>query len=288
MAYREKGISLMQNGKYEEALVEFQNALDCALGEIGDTEVDICFYKAESQYYTGDIQGAMDTYSSIIAFCDDARAYFLRGNLYYSLGNEQNALMDYEAAIENNPKEYELYMGIYEALAAHGKESEAQAYLKQALEIKGDKAYDKMQKGRICFLLGDTTQALSLLEEAVNGKETEAYFYMAEVQEAVGDSQAAQESITSYIESGNLDSYHLFTVANSQLSKGHYEMAIECLNQALALENVPNKQIIMKTLVIAHEQNRDFETAKKLMVEYLEKYPDDEEAKREFTFLETR
>lgn len=278
----------MENGKYEEALVEFQNALDCALGEIGDVEADICFYKAECLYFTGDVQGAMDTYSAIIAFNEDARAYFLRGNLYYSLGNEQNALLDYADAIKNDPKEYEAYIGVYEALHAHGKELEAQDYLKQALEIKGNKAYDKMQKGRISFLLGDTTQAISFMEEAIAGKETDAYFYMAEIQEAMGDSQAAQENIKNYIESGKLDSYHLFQVANNQLARGRYDMAIECLNQALELENVPNKQMIMRTLVIAHEQNRDFETAKKLMAEYVEKYPDDEEALREFTFLETR
>lgn len=288
LSYRQKGIALMENGKYQEALVEFQNALDCALGEIGETEADICFYKAESQYYVGDIEGAMDTYSAIIAFNDDARAYFLRGNLYYSLGNEENALLDYAEAIKNDPKEYDAYIGVYEALIAHGKEKEALDYLNQALEIKGNKAYDKMQKGRIYFLLGDATQALSLLEEAVEGKETDALFYMAEIQEAMGDSQAAEESITAYIESGKLDSYHLFQVANGQIAKGHYEMAIECLNQALALDSVPNKQMIMKSLVIAYEQNRDFETAQKILEEYVEIYPDDEDAKRELTFLETR
>ena len=44
----------------------------------------------------------------------------------------------------------------------------------------------------------------------------------------------------------------------------------------------------MKTLVIAYEHSLDFESAKKVMAEYVEAYPDDEEAKREFTFLETR
>ena len=126
------------------------------------------------------------------------------------------------------------------------------------------------------------------LKEAVEGKETDALFYMAEIQEAMGDSQAAEESITAYIESGKLDSYHLFQVANGQIAKGHYEMAIECLNQALALDSVPNKQMIMKSLVIAYEQNRDFETAQKILEEYVEIYPDDEDAKRELTFLETR
>ena len=45
---RLKGITLMENGKYEEALEEFQGALDLSLGQVGDVETDICFYKAES------------------------------------------------------------------------------------------------------------------------------------------------------------------------------------------------------------------------------------------------
>ncbi len=288
MDYRQKGINYMENGKYEEALVEFQNALDLSLGEIGDEEVDICFYKAEAQYYLGDVEGAMKTYSAIIDFNDSAKAYFLRGNLYYSLGQEENALNDYTLAIKNDKKNYDLYIGVYEALTAHGKEKEAQEYLNQALEISGKSAYDKMQKGRIHFLLKETDTAISLLEEAIKAKEEEAYFYLAEVYESLGNDSEAQANIESYINSKDVDSYNLFEVANKELGKGNYGMAIECLNQALALENVPNKQTIMKTLVIAYEHNRDFEAAKKLMEEYVESYPDDEEAQREFTFLETR
>lgn len=288
LSYRQKGIGLMENGKYEEALVEFQNALDMSLGEIEETEIDICFYKAEAQYQLGDIEGAMKTYTSILAVEENAKAYFLRGNLYYSLGNEENALNDYAAAIENEPEEYELYIGVYEALTAHGRDQEALEYLNQALEIKGNTAYDKMQKGRIQFLLGESDTAISLLEEAIKGKETEAYFYLAEIQESLGDTQAALENITAYTESENVDSYNLFQVANMQLGKGNYTMAIQCLNQALTLETVPNKQMILKTLIIAHEQNHDFDKAKELMAEYVEAYPDDEEALREYTFLETR
>lgn len=288
MSHREKGIQLLENGKYEKALEEFQAALDLSLGEIGETEVDICFYKAEAQYRLNDVEGAQNTYSAIINFNDDPKAYFLRGNLYYSLGDEGNALNDYEEAIKNDSKNYDAYIGVYEALIAHGKEADAFAYLNQALEIKGNSAFDKMQKGRIHFLLGETDTAISLLEEAIKGKEEEAYYYLSEVQAALGNEEEAEKNIVAYVSSDDVDSYNLFHVANDQLGKGNYEMAISCLNQALELKQVPNKQMIMKTLVIAYEQNRDFEDAKKLMTEYVESYPDDEEAKREFTFLETR
>ena len=288
LSHRQKGITLMENGKYEDALVEFQNALDLSLGEVGETEMDICFYKAEALYMLGDLEGAMATYTAIVDFNENAKAYFLRGNLYYSLGDEENALKDYTAAIKKDKKDYELYIGVYEALTAHGKDKEAQDYLNQALEISGNSAYAKMQKGRINYLLGENETALSLLEEAAKGKEKLAYYYLAEIYSAMGDEASSQSNMDAYMESGVADSYTLFQIANDELGKGNYDMAIECLTSALELETVPNKQVLMKTLVIAYEQNLDFESAKALMAEYIEAYPDDEEAQREYTFLETR
>lgn len=288
MNYRQEGIRLLENGDYEEAVEALQSALDLSLGKVSETEMDICFYKAEALYRLGDVQGAIDTYSAIIEFNQNAKAYFLRGNLYYSQGDEEHALEDYAAAIEQEKKDYELYIGVYEALIAHGKEQEAQAYLNQALELGGNKAYDKMQKGRINFLLGEEETAVSLLEEAVEGKELTAYYYLAEIYSFMGDAKASEENMAAYMKSGKADSYHLFHIANNQIEKGNYDLAIECLNMALKLEKVPNKQILMKTLVIAYEQSGNFAAAKEAMAEYMESYPDDEEAKREFTFLETR
>ena len=288
MEHRLEGITLMENGKYEQALEEFQAALDLSLGRVGEKEMDICFYKAEAQYMLKDTEGALATYTAIVDFNQSAKAYFLRGNLYYSLGDEENALKDYAAALEQEKEEYELYIGVYEALMAHGREKEAQDYLNQALELKGNSAYDKMQKGRINFLLGENNTALTLLEEAAKGKEKKAFYYLAEIYALMGDEASSDSSMKSYLESGAVDSYTLFEIANDELGKHNYDMAIECLTSALELEKVPNKQILMKTLVIAYEQKLDFETAEELIREYLKAYPDDEEAQRELTFLETR
>lgn len=285
---RLKGITLMENGKYEEALEEFQKALDLSLGEINEEELDICFYKAEAQYKMGNIEDAMATYTAIIDYKENAKAYFLRGNLYYSLGKEKKALKDYQVALEEDKKDYELYIGVYEALTAHGKEKEAKECLEQALEIRGKSAYDKMQKGRINFLLGEHQTALSLLEQAAKGREKKAFYYLAEIYTIMGDEASAKSNMDAYMESGAADSYILFQIANDELGKENPEMAIECLTSALKLENVPNKQIIMKTLVVAYEQNQDFASAKKIMKKYVEMYPDDMDANREYTFLETR
>ena len=285
---RLKGISLMENRKYEDALEKFQGALDLSLGKIGDTEIDICFYKAEALYRLDRVEEAMAVYTAIIDYNDDSKAYFQRGNLYYSLGDEENALKDYEEAIKRDKKNYEIYIGVFEALNAHGKEKESQDCLNAALEISGKTSYDKMQKGRILFFLGENQKALTVLEEAAKGKEAQAFYYLAEIYSFMGDEASAKSNLKAYMESGSADSYSLFDIANDELSVGNAQMAIECLTTALELESVPNKQMVMKSLVIAYEQNQDFEAALKLMKEYVKTYPEDEEAKRELTFLETR
>lgn len=285
---RQEGISLMEEGAYEEALDVFQDALDLSLGEVGETEMDICFYKAEALYYLGDVQGAIDVYSSIIDFNQSPKAYFLRGNLYYHQGEDANAIKDYAAAVEQEKKDYDLYIGIYEALSSHGQEQRAQESLNLALEIKGNKAYDKMQKGYINFLLGESQTAISLLEEAVQEKETKAYLYLAEAYEQLGESQKAQETITAYIQTGEADSQGLYSIATIQMEKEAYASAIEILTSALALDEISNKQVVMKTLVIAYEKNQDLSSAKSIMEQYLEEYPSDTQAQREYTFLKTR
>lgn len=304
--YREQGIAYLESGDYENALKAFQNALDQALGEIGEMELDICFYKAKAQYLSGDEDGALETYSAIIAYNNNSKAYYLRGNLYLAKSRVKAqrvdessdepsaaeylsmALSDYESAVKYEKSDYDLYIGIYDSLVAYDKEEKAEEYLSKALEIFGNSAYDKMKKGWITFLLGENEQAVTLLKEAVEGQELESHYCLAEVYLAMGDTENATLSMNAYISSGIADSYKLYSIAEAQIGRGNYEMAVTCLEAARKLETVPNNQTVMKTLVIAYEQMNDFASARNILTEYVALYPDDEEAARELTFLETR
>ena len=78
---------------------------------------------------------------------------------------------DYEKAIEEDSKNYELYIGISETLKKYGYEKEPEEYLKKALEIKGSKGNDLMMKGRTYMLLEDYDKAISNLTEALEKEE---------------------------------------------------------------------------------------------------------------------
>ncbi len=288
LAYRQEGIEYFEQGDYEKALESFQNALTDSLGDIDSIEMDICFYKARAQYEMGDKDGAMETYNAVIEYNGDAKAYFLRGNLYYSLGEEEKALADFETAVEKENKNFDLYIGIYEILAAKDKAEDAKGYLEKALEIDSNKSADKVKLGYINFLLGENETAIGLLEEAAK-EVPSGYYYLFLVYDAMENNEKALENLNTYMkEEEDLNSYKLYEIGTGLMKKSLFSSAAECFKKALELEEIPNKQAIMKSLVVAYEKQLDFTSAKEVMAEYVKEYPEDEEAYREYTFLETR
>lgn len=288
LAYRQEGIGYYEQGDYEEALKCFQNALADSKGNIGDVEMDICFYKARTQYELGDTEGALKTYQAVIEYKENPKAYFLRGTLYLQLGEESKALADYNKAVDMEKEDYELYFSIYDILAAKDQVEEGQKILKEALDIRGKKDTDKVKKGHIYYLLGEQEKAIDLLEDA-SKEEVEGYYYLFLVYDSMENSEKALENLNTYMEKEeHPDSYKLYEMGNSLLNKEKYERAEECFLKALELDKVPNKQEIMKKLVVTYEKSKDFTSAKEVMKKYIEEYPEDEAALREYTFLETR
>lgn len=287
-AYRQYGINCMENGDYENAVKSFQNALNQSLGKVGEKEIDICFYKAKAQIYSGNAKDALETYTAVIDYNQDARAYYLRGLLYFDMGQTKEGLDDYKHAVEEDGENYDLYIGIYESLSRHELDEEGQKYLNSAMEIKGKKARDSMYKGRISYLLGDNTSAIDYLEKAKESKEPLAAYYLGLAYEKAGEKDKAKECITEYIDSGAATSYELYELGMKEMENEDYKDASTYFEAGLSLEEIPNQQELMKSAIAAYEYRGKFKTARKMLNEYLSLFPSDEEAKRESTFLETR
>ncbi|MCM1107131.1 MAG: tetratricopeptide repeat protein [Blautia sp.] len=287
-AYRQYGINCLEGGKYPEAVEAFQSALNQSKGRVGEKELDICFYKARAQYLGGDADAAMETYNAVIEYNGDARAYYLRGSLYFDLGDSAKALADYKTAIEEAQNNYELYIGIYGKMSENGLAADGQQYLNQAMEIKGEKAEDCLYKGRISYLLEDYGSAVTYLKKALEGEEPLAAYYLGQTYEAMGDSASARIYIQQYLDSGTATSYDLYELGTQEQANGNYAQALVYFNAGLQMEEVPNKQNLMKSAIAAYEYSGDFASAKKLLADYVKQYPSDEAAQKESTFLETR
>lgn len=287
-AFFQYGLDCMEEGKYDDAAVAFQSALNQSRGRVSVREIDLCYYKAEALFMCGQLEEACKAYDAIVDYNGAADAYYLRGCLKMKMGLTDDAILDFGAAVEKDKNNYELYIGIYNALAENDLMGQGQAYLNRALEIRGDKAYDKMEKGRIYLLLSDTSSAITYLKEAVEKESMEAVYYLALAYETAGDDANADVYYQMYLESGTADAKELCEMGERQMKKRNYSVAIEYFEAALEQENVKNKPQILRDMSIAYENMGNFSMAKEVLQKYLEFYPDDEAAQREMVFLETR
>lgn len=288
-AYRKIGIRCMEEKDYEGAIEAFDNALSQKISGVGEEELDICYYKAAAQYANGDTQGAIGTYGALLDYdSKNAKAYYLRGSLYLVLGDTAAAQADYNSAVTYDADDYELYVNIAEQLEGAGLTKEATDYLNRALEIGGDTANAHLWKGRVYQCLEEYENAETELKAALEKKSQEANLYLAQVYDAKGEIDTATTYYQAYLDSGKTDSEIMYALGKTELQKENYAEAITYFQSGLEMEKVPNRQKLMQNLIIAYEKSLDFSSARTVMQQYLEEYPEDEEAQRESIFLNTR
>lgn len=288
-AYRQIGINNLEQGKYEDAAEAFQKALDQSLATIGAEELDICYYKAQAQYMAGDVEGALETYDALIAYDKkNADAYYLRGSLYLLEGESKKALLDYAAAVENDDTNYDLYIQAYSDLADAGFTDEAKQYLEAALEVSGKDAEDYAMRGKAYALLGEYDKAAEQLDKALELKSDDALLYRAQVYEAQGDSDKAQPLYEEYVKTNKDNPAALGSLGGMLLAASKYDEALDYIQTALASDEVENEQNLRRNEILAYEYKKDFASAKEKMASYVEDYPEDETALREYQFLQTR
>jgi len=288
-AYRQIGINAMESGDYAGAVDAFNSALGQCIGKITENELDICYYKAAAQYASGDSEGAVSTYTAIIDYDKKAAdAYYLRGCVYLKQGNTESAVSDFDAAVQYNSDDYELYVNIYENLLAYDMTEKGEEYLNKAFDIKGNSAEDYAWRGRIYYYLGQYDNAMTELNSALDKESVIANLYIAQVYEAQSDSENAEVYYQNYVNSGAADSEAMNSLGEIEMAKGNYSGALTYLQQGIAMENVTNRRELMQNLIICYEYTFDFNSAWNVVQEYVQAYPDDASAQREYIFLKNR
>lgn len=289
LSYRDLGIASMQKGDYEEAIAAFDSALSHCDGKISGTEIDICYYKAAALYASGDAQGALNTYNALLAYDKkDANAYYLRGCLRLKSGDMDGARADFANAVTYNASDFELYINIYQNLAAYNLGVEGEEYLNKAFSIKGNDAASLAGRGKVYYLLGENQNALTELEAAIDAGSVDANLTIAQVYEAMGDGALAETYYKAYLDSGAADASAMCALAELEMAKLNYAAALSYVNQGLAMDEIPNRRQLMQNQIICLEYTGDFDGAWNVMEEYMSLYPDDMEALREYIFLKNR
>ena len=253
--YRQQAIDLMEMGRYKEAAEMFQIALNQSYGSLDDMELDIAYYRAAALYNAGETGDALSAYTAMIAYDKKAwEPYYLRGTVYLNQGSKESADADYAEAIAKDKKNYDLYIQIYQNLNSAGYGDEGKQYLNTALDLAGKGAAGLCAKGQIYYYLGDTDQALSYLQQAIDA----------------GSEKARLELISIYEE------------------EQEYDKALSQIEAGLKAEDTTYQQELSRVQIVLYEKEGEWDKAKTAMASYLEAYPNDKEAIRENTFLQTR
>lgn len=289
MEYRQTGLERMDQGDYQGAIQSFHQALHERVGIVSNLEVDINFYKAYAQMEDGSTEDAIASYTAIIEYDDkNADAYYLRGCAYMSVGQAENAAKDFSQAASYNKDNGQMYAGIYEQLVSVGLLDDAAGYLEQGLKIKGDSAAACLSRGRLYFVSGDYEKAESELNAALDQKLATANLYLGRVFQAQGRNEDAQSYYEAYLKENPNDSAVLYELGQIAFEEGDYEQAVSRFQEGMACKNVINKRELWSGKIASYEYMGNFDAARQEMGAYLETYPNDGAAQREYLFLKSR
>lgn len=284
---RGQGIAYLGLAKYEEAIGQFLTALSYSDEFVDDFDFDTNYYLATAYFKNGQTAEAEKVYSAILNLRDDREARYLRGIVYLEQRKLADAKADFDIALKKDSSDYDMRIEIAQALLEKGYESDAKAYLQAALG-NNEKKISDYDKGRLSYYMGDYENARNYLESNRGNKSAESALLLGQTYEKLGDFNYAASIYSNYL-TAHPDHVILFNrLGMCKLRAGDAKTALECFEKALALEDTSMMQVLKFNQIVAYEYLGEFEQAKILMKNYLQIYPDDQDAIREYEFLKTR
>ena len=287
-ALRLLGIASMEMSDYEGAINSFSQALSNSDGRVTSMDLDINYYLASAYMKSDNLAEAKACYDAICAIDDTQRdAFFLRAMVELKDGHSDESFADIDKAIALNPNDYDFLVNAYKLLSEYGYRSAGETYLLSALET-GAESMSNLQKGKIYYYLQNYEQARDCLEMARSELDAEVCLYLGRAYEALGDYNYAISVYSDYIARDNVQPMLYNQLGLCQMRLGQYEQALASFESGMRLEDTSLLKELSYNEIIAYEYLGDFKQAAVLMNRYVETYPSDEEASREYIFLKSR
>ncbi len=279
------GVAQLKMGQYEQAIASFSEALE---GEDGKKfQKDVLSYKAVAEYESGRLKEAQDSCERIKEFGADASCYFLIGKISLQLDQYEEAKSNFDQAAEKDSS-YAMFMDIYQAYGDHDMDADGKAYLSRALELSPGSGSDYYQRGRIYYFMGDYAGAQTELLQAAEKGEKEARLFLGKIYLEQQDSASARAMYQEYAQEEGSAARAYNGLALCDMAEGNYDGALQNISLGLQEAKEGEAQELLFNEAVAYEHKRDFATAKAKMADYLIRFPDDENAQRESSFLQTR
>lgn len=288
LIYRGMGLAYLGKTDYEAAIAYLETALTLGGSRAEDLDFDINYYLATAYYKDGQFEEAVNAYNAILGLRpDETNAYYLRGCVKLSEGDFESAQRDFDTAVAKDPKNYDQMIRIYMVLEEYGYKEAGQVYLENAMK-ENEKSISDYDMGRICYYMGNYENARNFLERLKTTTDYGAALYLGRTYEALGDYNYAASIYAGYAEYDQKKAEIYNQLGLCRMQMGEYDSALTAFQTAMNIENNEMMQTLKFNEIITYEYMGDFKTAAALMNSYLRSYPDDETAKREYQFLQTR
>ncbi len=286
--YRGLGIAQMGLADYKNASKSFEHALEEAGVVPGSLEYDINYYLGSCYYKLEDYDQALGVYDAIVTLRPrDPDALVMRGTVKRQMGDLAGMEGDYKAAIDLDPDDYDRIIEIYQKMEEAGMQEDGIAYLTEVLE-KEQKTIGNYDRGRLSYYIGDYQTAKECLEKEGGNRDYSATILLGKTYEALGDFNYASSVYQTFLNKDQTHAEVYNQLGLCAIQMKDYAAALTAFQSGLAISGSGIEQSLEFNQVVAYEYLGDFQRASMLLQEYLGKYPGDETAKREFTFLKTR
>jgi len=292
VAYRGQGIAMMGLAQYTQAAGSFETALSYTDSRMPETVRDIRLYLASARFREGN-------YEELVAVCEElleeeelTEGHFYLGAAYLHMDEIDEAKSEFDQAVALSPKDYQLYLQIYEQYADMNRTATGDEYLQQALQIPAESSEDAYHLGQIYYYLEQYEQAQLVLSDPAAEKYIPAMQLLGEVYLAQEDYSHAH-SIYQSIRDENGESSLVYNgLTLCAIASGEYSLALEYITAGLAIEDESEEEDAQQSLrfneIIVYEKLLDFQTALVKAESYYALYPTDEAGHRELVFLRTR
>jgi tetratricopeptide (TPR) repeat protein len=260
--YTDRGIALLMLGRNQDALASFSRAVSVWKGPatlMGGfvipnsapalsggksqqiTEGYATAYSGLGQTYhrLGQNEQAIVEYQHAIAINPlDPNAFIGRGDAYAALGQHQSALADYNEAVRLGPDYPRAYSSRGELLAEIGQEEQSLADLDRAIQLDAGFAHAYSLRGALLSQRGQNDRALADYDAVIrlSPERPGGYKDRGGVLVRLGRFQRAIPDLDKAITLDPKRSSAYLNRGAAYSSLGHYERAIDDLNKAITLD----------------------------------------------------
>jgi Flp pilus assembly protein TadD len=273
IAHNDLGIVLLLKGNVDEAIAQFQQALQITPGSAGSYN-----NLGNALLQKGNVDEAITIYQKALQIKpDNAEALNYLGNALLQKGSVDEAIARFRQALQIKPDGLDAHNSLGDALLQKGSVDEAIAQFRQALQIKPDGLDAHNNLGDALLQKGSVDEAIAQFQQALQIKPDDATAYnnlgSALLQKGNGDEaithyQKALQIKSDYAEAHNNLGNVLLQRGNVDEAITHYQKALQIKSDyAKAHNNLGNALLQKGNLdeAIAH-----FQTALQIKPDYAE------------------